>query len=274
MKRISTLQILNIVFFVITLVINFLSQAASQLGINAFPKTVAELGESRAILFLPAGYVFAIWGVIYFGLGAMLVYLSRPAQRANPALHKIGIWFIVSCIANAGWLVLFLADQVGLSTVAMLVLLASLLIIYLRLGIGVTPVSARERWLVHIPFSIYLGWITVATVANISAALYVENFRTAWLGLPADVWTVIMLAIAALITLGMVFTRRDVAYALVIIWAVGGIIARPFTTDIYATIQPFNGDLVKGAAIAVIAVVALAVVVRSLLMRGASARMA
>jgi hypothetical protein len=102
----------------------------------------------------------------------------------------------------------------------------------------------------------------------------VENFRTAWLGLPADVWTVIMLAIAALITLGMVFTRRDVAYALVIIWAVGGIIARPFTTDIYATIQPFNGDLVKGAAIAVIAVVALAVVVRSLLMRGASARMA
>ena len=54
----------------------------------------------------------------------------------------------------------------------MVVLLLALIAIYLRLGTGFSRVSPAETWLVRVPFSIYLGWITVATIANITSLLY------------------------------------------------------------------------------------------------------
>jgi hypothetical protein len=241
------LRIANIAALLITLLINFLSQTASSFGIELFPRTIAELGESRAIFFLPAGYVFGIWGIIYTGL---IVYAIFQARQDGDALDDaIGPWFIISCVANALWLILFLADAVALSTVAMLVILASLLIIYQRLGIGRQAVERARLWAVHVPFSIYLGWISVATIANFAAALYEAGQVTAFLGLSADLWAVVMMAVAFGLTGAMLWLRRDVAFAGVVIWSLVGIYARPFSTATFAPLAAQNIDLVNAAAL-------------------------
>lgn len=255
------LQLLNILAFVAMVVVNFLSQAATTLGLaSVFPNTVAQLGEMRAIFFLPAGYVFAIWGLIYLGLGIFTIWQALPAQREHSVVQKIGPWFMVSSVANIAWLILFLNDLVGLSTVAMFVLLASLLVIYLRLGIGRTVVATAVRWAVHIPFSIYLGWISVATVANIAAALYVEGNVTSFLGIGADVWAVVMIAVATLLAVLMVFLRSNYAYALVAVWALIGIYVRPFNTPTYDVVSGLNTGLVDTAAIVGAVVIVIAIV--------------
>lgn len=267
MNRVSTLQVVNIVAYIVTIVVNFLAQSASALGIEAFPTTVAALGESRAIFFLPAGYVFAIWGVIYLGLAAFVIYLGRPAQRANPAIARIGWWFALSCAGNVVWLVLFLNNQVAASTAAMLVILVSLLAIYLRLDIGRAAVSSAERWAVHIPFSIYLGWITVATVANISATLYEGGSVTAFLGVGADVWAALMMLVAALLAVAMIFTRGDIAFPLVVVWALVGIYVRPFDTEVFAPLAGLNAGLVDTSALVLAVLIVVALVAYLLLRR-------
>lgn len=134
-----------IVAFLATLLINFLSQGAAAFNLTLFPRTVAELGERYPIYFLPSGYVFAIWGVIYIGIGAFVVYHSTIG-RFNPRMAQVGWLFVLSSLANMVWLVLFLDEQFALSTLAMLVLLGSLLRIYLVQEIGRQPVSAQVRW--------------------------------------------------------------------------------------------------------------------------------
>ncbi|MCA9887181.1 MAG: tryptophan-rich sensory protein, partial [Anaerolineae bacterium] len=213
MRSLNALKIANVVAYILTLFMNFLSQTASRLGLDIFQYTVAELGESRAIFFLPAGYVFAIWGVIYLGLAAFLVYQYR-GQHGDEVVEKIGWWFVLSCVGNITWLYLFLNDQIAISTIAILLILVSLIAIYLRLGIS-RAVSRALKWAVHIPFSIYLGWVSVATVANIAAALYAAGNEMMLFGITADVWTVIMMAIAAVLGLLMLYLRGDIAYALV-----------------------------------------------------------
>jgi hypothetical protein len=103
----------------------------------------------------------------------------------------------------------------------MFLLLTTLIITYLRLGIGRSSVSKAETWAVRIPFSIYLGWITVATVANVTSVLdYVKWDR---FSLAPEVWMSIMLAVVLALTLTMIITRRDTAYTAVILWALVGI---------------------------------------------------
>jgi hypothetical protein len=257
MKHPSWLPIANVIAYIVTLVINFVSQAP-----GIFPQTVGELGESRAIFFLPAGYVFGIWGLIYTGLGAYVIYQALPKQRNNPIIAQIGWWFILSCIGNSVWLILFLGNQLVLSTIAMLLILVSLIVIYLRLGIGRGKVERAERFAVQVPFSIYLGWITVATVANFATMLYEQGFVMDFVGISADVWAVVMMVIAAVIALAMVLRHRDIAFALVVVWAISGIYARPFDTATFAPLQSLNVGLVDTTAlvIAIGIVVAIAVI--------------
>ena len=116
-----------------------------------FPNTVGDLGNSRAIFFLPETYVFAIWGVIYVGLIGFAIYQFRDVAKQNGTVERVGYWFILSCLANITWLILFLLDFVWLSTVAMLVILYALIMVYRRLGIGQRTIDWQERWAVHIP---------------------------------------------------------------------------------------------------------------------------
>jgi hypothetical protein len=165
--------------------------------------------------------VFSIWGVIYLGLIAFAIFQALPAQRQNPRLQATGWWICLGGLANSAWIFLWHYEQFPLTLVAMLVLLASLIVTYLRLDIGRTQVSTAEIWAVRLPFSIYLGWITVATVANVTSLL--DYLKWDRFGIAPEIWMVIVLAVVLVIAVLMNFTRRDVAYALVILWALAGI---------------------------------------------------
>ena len=213
------LQILNVVALLATLVVNGL---ANTLPING--QTTGEVSDSIPSLFTPAGYVFSIWGLIYLGLAAYVIYQVLPAQRDKRFMVRIGYWFVISSVFNIGWLFLWHYEQFVWSLVAMLGLLGSLLILYLRLGVGRESVSTADRLLVHLPFSIYLGWISVATIANASTVLVLSGWNG--FGLSPELWTAIMVAIAAVLGIVMSWLRKEMAYPLVIVWALIGIAAK------------------------------------------------
>ena len=135
--------------------------AANALPLNGL-KT-GEISDRFAVYFVPAGYVFAVWGLIYVGILAFSVYQLRPAVREDPRLAGVRPWFLASNLANAAWVFLWHYERFPLTLVAMGALLASLVAIHLHLRRGLGPSSPWERWLVDAPFSLYLGWISVAT---------------------------------------------------------------------------------------------------------------
>ncbi|MFC2055446.1 tryptophan-rich sensory protein [Chloroflexota bacterium] len=209
-------QISVVVALIITIAVNVMSNALPFNGITA-----PEIADSFDVYFVPAGYVFSIWGVIYLGLIAYAVFQLLPAQREAPRLRQTGWWFVLSCAANSIWLILWHYGYFALSVVAMLTLLISLIVIYQRLGIGQQTVPAGERWLVQLPFSVYLGWITVATIANVTALLEFVNWSG--FGISPEIWTFIMLVVAIAVAGLMAYYRQDIAYLLVLIWAFVGI---------------------------------------------------
>jgi hypothetical protein len=209
-------QVVVVLSTVVTLTVNALANA---LPLNG--QTTGEVSDRFKVYFVPAGYVFSIWSLIYALLIALTVYQALPAQRENPALRRVGYLYALSCLANSAWIFLWHYELFPLTLLAMLALLGLLIAIYLNLGIGRTPASSGERWLVRLPFSVYLGWITVATIANVSSLLYFLEWD-GW-GISPEAWTVIMLVAATAITAATLFTRRDVAYGLVIVWALAGI---------------------------------------------------
>jgi benzodiazapine receptor len=210
------LQSLNVVAFAVTVIVNGL---ASSLALNGV--TTAEVSDLYFTLVTPAGYVFSIWGVIYTLLLFFVVFQALPSQREKPFLKRINVLFILSGVFNVVWLFLWHYDQIVLSVVLMFALLATLIAVYLRLGVGKATVMLKEKVLVHLPFSVYLGWITVASIANVASALVSVGWDG--FGLANDVWAVLVIVVALLITLGVIATRRDVSYSLVIVWALVGI---------------------------------------------------
>ncbi len=220
-------QVLIVLAVVATIIVNGL---ANGLPLNG--KDTGEISDRFNVYFVPAGYVFSIWGLIYLGLIAYAIFQALPAQRTNPALRKIGGLFLLSSAANIAWIFLWHYEQFPLTILVMLALLGSLIGIYLGLRSGRTTVPAAERWIVRLPFSIYLGWISVATIANASALLDYLNW-TGW-GLSPETWTVIMLAATAVIAALMSFTRRDAAYLAVLVWALAGIALKHAATPVIA----------------------------------------
>lgn len=242
------LTILNIIAVVVVLVVNGLANALPLNGL-----TTGEISDRFQVYFVPAGYVFSIWGLIYIGLIAFVVYQALPKQRDNPRLQRISYGFVVSCLANAVWIFLWHYERFPLTLVAMLALLLSLIFIYLRLDIEHTEVTTLEKVCVDIPFSIYLGWVTVATIANITSLLDYVNWG-GW-GIGPQVWTVIMLIAATGITAAVGFTRGDIAYMLVIVWAFIGIAVKHADTPTVALSA-------WGMTVIVVAVIVLTVIRR------------
>ena len=176
------------------------------------------------MLFVPAGYVFSIWGLIYVGLLAFTIYHSLPAQRSNPRLRRVGWLAALSSAANGSWIYFWHFGYYALSLATMLVLLATLVSIYLRLNIGRASFKPAERWAVAIPFSVYLGWITVATIANLEDVLWISGWTG--FGISPLAWTLVLLGAGVLIGGMMAYTRKDAAYLLVLVWAFSGISVR------------------------------------------------
>jgi hypothetical protein len=217
-------QFVVILSVVGAIIVNALANILPLNGLNT-----GEISDRFKVYFVPAGYVFSIWGLIYLGLIVYAIYQALPSQRQNPRLRASGWWVVLGGIANSAWIFLWHYEQFPLTIIAMLVLLISLIIVYLRLGIGISEAPLAERLTVRIPFSIYLGWITVATVANATSLL--DYLKWDGFGISAIAWMGIMLAAFLVITALMNFTRRDVPYTLVILWALAGIAIKFATTS-------------------------------------------
>jgi hypothetical protein len=209
-------QIANLVSVIIALTVNILASALPLNGQNT-----GEISDRFQVYFVPAGYVFAIWGIIYIGWIAFTIYQFRSSQKDSPRLRRLGYLFSLSGIFNAAWLFCWHYNQFGLSVLVMLTLLGLLIASYLRLDVNRVSVPSAERWSVDIPFSIYLGWITVATVANVTDWLYLVEWNG--FGITPTAWAVIMIVVASVVGLLMALTRRDAAYLLVLVWSFIGI---------------------------------------------------
>jgi len=209
-------QLVNILSIALALTVNILASALPLNGQNT-----GEISDRFQVYFVPAGYVFAIWGIIYIGWIAFAIYQARAAQKESPRLRGLGYLFALSGVFNAAWLFCWHYNQFGLSVLVMLALLGLLLASYLKLNVGRMPVSNAEKWSVDIPFSVYLGWIKVATVANVTDYLYLINWTG--FGLAPQAWAVIMIGIASVLGLLMTLIRRDSGYVFVLVWSFAGI---------------------------------------------------
>ena len=245
MNRDTVRQIINVVAFLAMVVVNGLATALPLNGQNT-----GEISDRFRVFFVPAGYVFSIWGLIYLALLGFTVYQAMPSQRENPRLRRIGYLFALSSLANLVWIFLWHYNFFPLTLIVMLGLLACLIAIYLRLDIGRAQVSTVERWLINVPFSIYLGWITVATIANATSLLYYLGWNG--FGIAPQVWAIAMLAAGLVIAAWMARSRGDIAYLLVLVWAFAGIGVKQAASAPVADAAWFAAGLVAGLVVALL----------------------
>ncbi|MCW3117198.1 MAG: hypothetical protein JWM28_1280 [Chitinophagaceae bacterium] len=239
MKKTRLLSVLNLL--ALTVHISF-SYATQFKLVNT--KDVREVSDQFTSLFTPAAITFAIWGVIYIGLVVFCIYhiimafRHLPGHAANEDLNRINYWFILNNLAAAAWLMVWTHEQIAGSTILIFFQLITLIIIHLRTGIHDTSGSIGSKIFTQIPLSIYLGWITIATVANIADYLSISNWNGFGLDYSDATWTRIMIFIVVIITLLIVLIRGNVSYGLVILWALYGIILKLEATNagLYAQI--------------------------------------
>ena len=216
MSKDTLRQFANLLSVILALTVNVL---ASVLPLNG--QNTGEISDRFQVYFVPAGYVFAIWGIIYIGWIAFTIFQFRPSQKESPRLRRLGYLFAFSGVANAAWLFTWHYNFFGLGVLVMLSLLGLLIASYLRLDVNRSSASGAEWWSVDLPFSVYLGWITVATVANVTDWLYLIGWNG--FGIAAPTWAVIMIAVASVLGLLMALTRRDAGYLFVLVWSFVGI---------------------------------------------------
>ena len=214
---------INFIGFAAVVIVNAL---AVLLPINN--RSTQELSDKYPNLFVPAGITFSIWGIIYILLLLFTIYQFAAAFKKNSGergiFEKIGILFFISCIFNVAWILAWHYEIVWLSLIIMALLLISLISIYVRLGTGRTEIRNSQKILVNIPFSVYLGWITIAAIANATALLVKINWNK--FGIGDQLWTIIVIAVGVAITLIILFSRNDIFYCLVVVWALAGILLK------------------------------------------------
>ena len=204
----------NLLALLATVAVNGLANALPLNGIST-----GDVINRDPTPFLPANWVFSIWGLIYLMLGVFVVYGLLPRGQADPAVRAISPLFVLSCLANCTWLFLWHYGQLPLSLLVMAGLLGTLIGIYGRLSPGRHSVG-----LLRVPFSVYLGWVSVASIAN--AAVVLDRAGWDGWGIAPDTWAVVMIvAGAALATvIGLLFA--DPFYVAVFVWAFAGIAVR------------------------------------------------
>jgi len=237
---------INILAFVLMVLVNGLAGSTTILG----GKNTAQISDRNPTLITPAGYVFSIWGIIYVLLGIFVVFQALPSQQGKEFQRRIGWLFGLSSVANIVWLFLWQFEYLSLSVVLMFLLLATLILIYLRLGIGKSETTTREKLAVHVPFSVYLGWITIASIANVAVTLVSVNWDG--FGISAETWAALVVIVALAITVLVVITRKDVAYALVIIWALVGIAVKQSENQTIIMLTEASAVIVAIALVATI----------------------
>lgn len=242
------LQIINVIAVIGTIVSNLL---ANILPFNNV--STKDVSDSFPNLFTPPGYVFAIWGVIYFLIFTFMVYQVRSNQVQESYLQEIGILYALGAIFNVGWLILFHYSfgnpgLFAINTIPIVLFLITLILTYVRLGIGLKEVPLGQKLAVHLPVSVYLGWLSLATIANIASTL---NILIPAIPLETQaIWTGLIIIVALVLTMLMLFLRRDFGYGLVVVWATIGI-----ATGNSAAAYPIIYFAALGTALIVLAVI-------------------
>nr|WP_295932154.1 tryptophan-rich sensory protein [uncultured Dyadobacter sp.] len=211
----KTLQVANIVALIVTVVVNYLSNT----GIFN-NSTMASVSARYQSFFTPSGYAFSIWGLIYIGLAAFVIYQARglSGKAATPDIvDKIGWLFVISCVANSLWVVAWLYDYTGTSVLIMIVLLLTLWRIIVRTRMELDLIPIKKIALTWWPFAIYFGWISVALIANISAYLTKNSWNT--FGLTPVGWAVVMILVAGAAYVWLTWVRNLRESAMVGVWA-------------------------------------------------------
>jgi hypothetical protein len=244
----KSIQALTAVTFILMVVVNALANILPINGIGT-----GAVSDSYPNLFAPAGITFAIWGVIYLLLAAYTVFqlglFKKNRSMSDALMNKIGVVFSISSIANTVWIFSWHYRIIALSMVLMLLILACLAIIVS--AIRKETLSTKEKIFVKLPFSIYFGWITVATIANLTTLLVSVGWNG--FGLSQTVWAVAIIAIGAIIGIITILSNKDYAYGLVILWAYAGILIK------HVSATGFNG-MYPAVMITTIAAMVLVVV--------------
>ena len=213
----------NLAAFAIMILLNVLSNAVPLNG-----QTMTEISAKYESLFTPAGFTFSIWGVIYLFLLIFVIWQALPAQRSNVKVARISTYFKINCLANALWIVVWHYDLLAVSLVVMILILVTLVLIYNTLVNEVDTAAFVEHLVLYLPFSLYTGWITVATLANAS----VLQTGNAWddLLLTSVQWTFAKLALAGAIGTTIIVKYRDPMFAVAVAWAAFGIATKQAAT--------------------------------------------
>lgn len=214
--------------------------------------TTGEVINRNPVYFQPAGWTFTIWGVIYLLLLAFVVYGLLPVGRRDPRMRRIGPLFLVANLANVTWLFLWHYELWLPSVIVMAALLVALVLIYavLRRTRRNRPPETLERLMVWTPFSVYLGWIVVAFIANVS--VWRDRTGTDVLGVSNRWWAVLMIVLVLVVTALMAFWQRDPAFTLVVVWALLGIGAGQWDRSLLVAIIAVIA-LVLAAVLAIVA---------------------
>jgi hypothetical protein len=194
--------------------------------------STGEISDSYPNLFAPAGVTFSIWGVIYLLLAVYVVYQfavirGDASKIKEPLLEKLNTYFIASSILNMIWIFTWHYKVMWLSVLIIIGMLYTL--IRCNLLLQNIAMTAQDRWAIKAPFSVYFGWLTVATVANITT--WLVSIEWDGFGLRGGIWMVAILLVTAVIALATIYKLRDWLYGAVIIWALAGILLKHLSTN-------------------------------------------
>jgi hypothetical protein len=254
-KSTFAIKTITAVTFVAMVTVNALANILPINGINT-----GQVSDAYPNLFAPAGLTFAIWGLIYLLLAMFTLFqfglfqnLQKPA--AAGLLFKIGLVFSISSLANTVWIFSWHFQIIPLSMLLMLVILACL--IYIMQTIRREKLSGRDRLFIRLPFSVYFGWITVATIANATTLLVSWNWNG--FGIPVQIWMILIIIVGMLIGSAITIKNHDIAYGLVLVWAYTGILIKHLSPG------GFAGKYPEVIAIVIFSLVLLLVAIGSVL---------
>jgi len=244
-------------------VFTYVAMIAVNVLANALPingRTTGAISDAYQNLFAPSGLTFAIWGVIYLLLGAHVLYqlglFHSPDDKGGAGdsrrvalLERVGVLFSLSSLANVAWILSWHYDLILLSTLLLATMLV--LLILITRTILAADLSPRDRALVRLPFSVYFGWLTVATIANIT--VWLVSIGWDGFGIPESIWAVAIIAVGAIIGTAVIVRDFDIAYGLVLVWAYLGIWIK------HTSATGFNGAYPAVIATALVGIAALLV---------------
>ncbi len=233
-KTHTSIKILTTVSFLVMIIVNALANIIPINGVRT-----GQVSDSYKNLFAPAGITFAIWGLIYLLLAGYILYqwgffqISESVVKVD-LYDKVGFYFTISSIANAIWIFSWHYYVIALSMLLMIIILVCLVRIVQE--INKKKLLLRERIFIRLPFSIYFGWITVATIANATTLLVSLGWDG--FGISEPTWTGIIIVVGLVIAIATIIKNKDIAYGLVIIWAYAGILIKHTSASGFAGQYP------------------------------------